>query len=207
MARPLKATPTFPTPGPHPCGLAWDGIRLWDSDGKEGRITALKPDGGIERSIDCPEVRTGLAYAEGLLWQVCGTPKELRAYTMDGHRRSRLPRDPPGDWACGIDIRDGVLWVAVKKRSVVESRELRTGRVLSTLPGCADPGDLTLVGGDLWLADYRRGMLLRIDMGTGDRIEYLVGGSPTGLGSDGTHLWCSDFRRPEVRQFSVPKSR
>ncbi len=56
----------LPTPGTHPCGLAWHGGGLWYSDGDTHRVSRIDPETGAvlqEPQLDAARhpVRTGLA--------------------------------------------------------------------------------------------------------------------------------------------------
>jgi hypothetical protein len=70
-------------PGRNLCGIAWDGMHLWHGDAGAELLYRIDPErGDVARTLPCPDLRTCTDFADGLLWQVAGRPKALRALRL-----------------------------------------------------------------------------------------------------------------------------
>ncbi len=200
----------LPTPGPHPCGLAWDGSALWYSDGDTCRISRLDPETGAvwqEHQLDAAQhpVRTGLAYWEGMLYQVAGRPKSL--VRIDPATGKAEVLRPLGEDVCGIDGRGPVLYLLRKRLGILEAQEWGSGVVLGTWPATATPGGLTLVGGQCVWADAES-VAIRVWDGDGREAStapQIVGGQPTGLAWGAGRLFVNDYENRQIRVFTWPE--
>ncbi len=210
MIAEVRSVRVWPTPGPHPCGLAWDGSALWYSDGDTHRVSRLDPRTGDvlqEHQLDATQhsVRTGLAYRDGMLYQVAGRPKSL--VRIDPATGAAEGLRPLGEDVCGIDGRGPVLYLLRKRLGILEAQEWGSGVVLGTWPSTATPGGLTLVGGQCVWADVQSGAIRVLD---GDGREastapQVVGGQPTGLAWGAGRLFVNDYENRQIRVFAWPE--
>ncbi len=192
----LPVLRSFPAPGPHPCGLAWDGHRLWYSDGRLHAIFALDPETGhVVQTVPCPEVRTALHYHPPYLWQVAGHPKEARAIDpADGRVVARLRLGDDAEQVCGLIVDDDVCWVALKQPGRLQCRDRGTGRVLVEWPVTPRIAEIVAVGEAIWYVDFERGQLAALDRRSGHELgRFALDGQPTGLTWDGRRFWYADF--------------
>lgn len=78
MIQSLILEKTFPAPGTHLWGMAWDGQYLRHSDASTNLIYEIdSTNGKILAEIHCPEVRTDLAFDGKNFWQIAGQPKRI----------------------------------------------------------------------------------------------------------------------------------
>ena len=64
---------------------------------------------------------------------------------------------------------------------------------VGTFPVGRAPLGVTSAAGDIWVADYEAGDVVRVDPDTGDVIDRIpVGNGPTSIATDGDHLWVVD---------------
>ena len=196
---------TFPAPGPHPCGLAWDGRALWYSDGETSRLSQLNSETGAvlaeHQMVDQP-VRGGLTFRAGRLYQVAGHPKQLVQVDPDSGHTDVLR--VLGEDVCGIDGPGAVLYLLRKGVGTLEAQEWGSGVVLGTWPATAAPGGLTLVGDSAVAADLGRGTLQAFSGGGWLAPPVAVGGRPTGLAWGAGRLFASDFAAREIRVYQWP---
>jgi uncharacterized protein YndB with AHSA1/START domain len=190
----LRRTATYPTPGSHPCGLAFDGTGVWYSDAASEQIVRLSPEGEPVRWFTCPGLKSGLTFADDLLWQIGEEPRCLIGIDRVGRVLRKTPLPPPNDQlACGVAVKGGETYLAVKQVGEIQVWDLSVPKKLLTLPGCPRPGDLTLAEGFIWLADAHEGRLIRLNPSDGSRLTYAIGGNPTGVAFDGSTLWVNDY--------------
>ncbi len=199
----LERQRVFPAPGGHPCGLAWDGEALWCSDGRAEAIYRLDRELRPQYAIRCPTVRTGLAWDGEALWQVAGRPAEVRRYRTTGELVDRRGLGPDGEFACGMDIRDGTVYVAWRVLGHVTAQGVDTGEVTGTWTVASEPGGLACAPGELFVADNAQGEIVRLDLTAGAALRARVGGSPTGLAWDGELLWVNDYATATISSYRV----
>lgn len=210
MTAEMEPVRVLPTPGPHPCGLAWGGSGLWYSDGDTHRVSRLDPRKGAvlqEHQLDAARhpVRTGLAYRDGMLYQVAGRPKSL--VRIDPATGQAEVLRPLGEDVCGIDARGLVLYLLRKGLGLLEAQEWGSGLVLGTWPATATPGGLTLVGGQCVWADAESGAIRVFDGGgpEGSTVPQVVGEQPTGLAWGAGRLFVNDYENRQIRVFAWPE--
>lgn len=192
----LPIVRSFPAPGPHPCGLAWNGFRLWYSDGKEHALFALDPETGVvTRRIPCPEVRTALDYRAPYLWQVAGHPKEIRGLDPeDGRVVEHLPLGDDAERVCGLILEEETFWVALKEPGRLQRRHRASGQVLAEWPVTPRVAEIVVAQGALWYVDFEAALLAGLEPSSGREVaRFAVAGHPTGLTWDGRFLWYADF--------------
>ena len=149
-------------------------------------------------------VRTGLAYREGMLYQVAGHPKSL--VRIDPATGQADALRPLGEDVCGIDARGPVLYRLRRGLAILEAQEWGSGVVLGTWPATATPGGLTLAGGRCVWADVQSGTIHELGWngGEGAGARQVVGGKPTGLAWGAGSLFVNDHESRKIRVFVWP---
>jgi peptide/nickel transport system substrate-binding protein len=199
----LPVSRRIPAPGRQLCGVAWDGKHLWHADAGTSLLYCLDADdGAILRTLECPDIRTCTSFANGLLWQVAGRPKEVRAIDPDtGTTISRLAL--VSETACGIEVVDDRFWTTLEE-GVLMLRRLDDGEVERRFDAEPRIAGVTLARGSVWYTVDTPGLIVRVDPGTGGEIDrYEFTGTPTGLGWDGQLLWCADHEARELVALEV----
>lgn len=204
--QPVRA---LPAPGAHPCGLAWDGSALWYSDGDTHRLSRLDPETGAvlqEHQLDAAQypVRPGLAYRQGLLYQVAGRPKSLvhvDAATGDAQDLRLLGED-----VCGMAGEGLVLYLLRRGPGLLEAQEWGSGVVLGRWPTTATPGALALVKGRCVWVDVPSGALHVFDGGAleDSTAREAIGGPPAAMAWGAGRLFVSDGAGRQIRVFAGP---
>jgi len=188
---------SLPVEGGQLCGLAWlDGL-LWYSDAGLQAIVAVDPLTGARIArLPCPQLRGGLAAADGgaQLIQIVGADRRLRVldpYT--GRQVAEYPNPRPGARLSGLHDTPGGTWMAFRSPSLLDLRRHADLDTILSIAVSADPADVTVAGGALVVADQRAGCLSVLDPETG-RVgtRLLVDGSPAALTWDGHRLWFCD---------------
>lgn len=209
MIEELAIDRSFPAPGTHLCGMAWDGEYLWHSDGDTNRLYCIDPTTGtIVAEIACPDVRTDLAYDGANLWQIAGHPKRIRI--MDPTRsqvRDEIGLGPDAENACGLCVEADRYWIGWKATARIQERS-RQGhdvkaeyRALPRIAGLARAGTL------LWYTEYEQRLFVGIDLTTGhEEYRFFLPGSPTGLCWDGSRFWYSDYANRRLCAVRIPAS-
>jgi len=193
----------FPTPGPHPCGLAWDGTSLWYSDGETRRLSLLDPvTGAVRAEYPLPNVRAGLAFKGGALYQVGGEPPSLVRLAPPDYRPE--PGRVLGDDASGIAGGGLVLYVLRQGRGVLQAQEWESGTTLAVWPGVADPGGLAVSGLRVVFAEAGAGVLWIRRPEAREATRWEVGGTPTGLAVGPGRLYVNDDAKREIQVFDWP---
>ena len=179
------------------CGLAWlDGL-LWYSDAGLEAIVAVDPLTGAQATrLPCPQVRPGLAAADGggQLIRVAGPDRRLRVldpYT--GRQVAEQPNPRPGGQLSGLHDTPGGTWMAFQNLPVLDLRRHADLDTILSIPLAEPVTDVTVAGGALVVADQPAGCLDVLDPETGEvGTRLLVGGHPAGLTWDGHRLWYCD---------------
>lgn len=205
MADLLQPAQSFPAPGKHLCGLAWDGSRLWHSDGGDNRIYCFEvPGGTLLRALPCPDVRTCLAWDGSHLWQVAGRPKRLRCIDpSDGSVVRELALD--SEHACGVEIEGDRLWLTKETQGRLELRSLADGALLQQFEAEPRIAGVTVARGVVWYTADEQALLVAVDAATGlERARFRLPGTPTGLTWDGGQLWYADFAARRIAAVPLP---
>jgi hypothetical protein len=206
----VKYGRVIPSPGSHMCGLTWDGHFLWHSDGSTNQLYCFDlSTNQLLRSLPCPEVRTGLSFRDGSLWQVVGQPKTLAVVSAEAGTRDVRVLDArfQGAEVCGIEWGPEGLWIGIKTDSEHSIAELRAPGTLSLVRRLEIPGEvagLTCEGPNLLYTDFGRGRLTVVDSSSGSRIgECALEGHPTGLTNTGSSFWYCDYTGGVIREFAL----
>lgn len=193
---------SLPAPGAYLCGLTWDGLRLWHSDQRAGRVYALDPDDGtVLHTIPCPGARADVTWQDGRLWQIGERPKRFLVLDpQTGEVVERRAIRPSSGRVCGAEARPDGVWVCLRRPAVVQLRSTETVAVLREFPVAGNPSGLTEVDGVVYYTDFEDVVVRGYDVTTGEQVfAQAATGSPTGLTYDGRHLWYCDFPGAALR--------
>jgi streptogramin lyase len=222
--KPPTPTPMseFPSPGPSPEGLAWDGSHLWVVDGETQLLYQVDPATGEpvrELEIETRQPR-GIAWDGENLWVVdeeAGIILRLDPETGEETGSIEAPKlDIEGPWSITDLTWDGTfLWVAISAGwcSSYNCVDPESGEVVvSFFPQC-DPRGLASNGTHLWTIAYNgeefpskldQRLLSDKVMEMAQSQEFLFDlrvKDPTGLTYGDGVLWAAD--RAERRIFQV----
>ena len=200
-------TRTLPSPASYLCGLTWDGVRLWHSDQEARKIWAIDPaDGTVVRTFDCGRVRADLAYGGHLLYQVGGRPKRLVLIDPEtGEITGEKPVLPSSGRLTGVEFGPEGVWMCLREPTVVQLRDYDTMTVQREFPaGGSSPSGLTYAAGVVVHGDFDEAVLRLTRADDGEPLGTVpVPGRPTGLTSDGEHLWYCDFPARSLRALAL----
>jgi len=220
---------SFPSPGPSPKGLAWDGEYLWNSDNSTDTIYKLNPsDGSVVSSFDSPgSDPRGLTWDGEYLWAVEG--EEITIYKLnpaDGDTLSSLHPDIPHseDYTT---LLSGLAWDGshffysyfIMKDTLYSYSCMiqRINPVNSEIDeyDCFDIApDLTYDGTSLWHSiwngghGYNKGLVNEREMPYYKPADdfWAPGYSPTGLTWDGTCFWLADDEADSLYQIELKQT-
>jgi transglutaminase-like putative cysteine protease len=198
---------SFPSPGPRPTGLAWDGKALWLAEKKTRKLYRLDPETGkVLKSFEVPLIEpTGLAWDGEYLWVIDAfsnlisviNPKSGKVET--GIRPFIRLVTPSGLAWMGNKV-----WISDSKGDVIVGCH-QSGMPYKRIGGpTAELGGLAVMGNYFWCSDRRRD---RISLITRDG-EVLCeipspGPHPTGLAFDGDHLWVADYETDKIYKLCI----
>ncbi len=197
----------IPVEGPQLCGLTFFRGLLWYSDSILNKIIAIDPlSGTVERTFDCPGVRTGLTSRHGNLLQVAGPERSLREIDPDtGQTVKEFDNPRPGHELCGMEATDDSLWLGYKEPSVVDLRRWRDLSPVTSIETDADVGGVTVIDALLAVADHPQAHINIFNPSTKEiLVTFAVAGNPTGLTWDGQRLWYCDNTNSELRALEMP---
>ncbi len=219
---------SFPSPGPSPKGLAWDGEYLWNSDNSTDTIYKLNPsDGSVVSSFDSPgSDPRGLTWDGEYLWAVEG--EEVTIYKLnpaDGDTLSSLHPDIYHSENSYV-ILSGIAWDGSKlfysffimldtlyTYSCMIQRINPVNCEIDEWDCYEIAQDLTYDGTYLWHASWNlgypnHGYVIKREMPYYKPTEHFrtPGYSPTGLTWDGTYLWLADDEADSLYQIEVKQT-
>jgi sugar lactone lactonase YvrE len=143
------------------------------------------------RTLACPEVRTCTDFANGLLWQIAGRPKTLRALDPAS---GDVVRDVPvrSETICGLQLEDEHFWTTEEEGRLLRCR-LADGSVEEEYEALPRIAGVVRALGSLWYTVDKAGLIVRVDpVGGAEVARHEVAGTPTGIGWDGERLWYAD---------------
>jgi outer membrane protein assembly factor BamB len=187
---------SFPAPGVHLCGLAWNGTHLWYSDGDTHTLYRLEAQTGqVLTTLRCPDVRTGLAYDGHFLWQVAGHPKRIRIIDpQHGHPQSEIALGTNAESVCGLLVQSESYWTGPEVEAEIEEYSRSTHQLLRQMGPVASGDGMAVVGSQLWYTSYKESALIALDLATGREVKrHRLGGQPTGMCWDGQQFWYNDY--------------
>lgn len=201
MTNYLPVLRSFDAPGVHLCGLAWDGTHLWHSDGDTHSLYRLDVHtGSILTTLSCPDVRTGLSYDGGYLWQVAGRPKRIRVIEPpNGEVRREIPLGANAEFVCGLLVQEDSYWIGPESEDYLEQHSLATQTLLRQIGPVPSGDGIAIVGSTLWYTSYKDGSLVALDKESGAEIRrYRLTGHPTDLCWDGALFWYNDYDNKQI---------
>ena len=203
----LSVERSYPAPGSHLCGIAWDGYYLWHADAGTDRLYCLDVHTGtILQEVACPEVRTGLTYDGTSLWQMAGLPKRIRVINpADGQIVREIGLGEHAEGMGGLFVDGTSYWLGPEQEGMIEQHSLGDNTVLATFGVVPSAEGISIVGSTLWYTSYRQRLLAAIDLRTGEEMQrYRLPGDPTGICWDGTQLWYSDYLHRQLCAVHLP---
>ena len=198
---PLTPLHSFPSPGVHLCGLAWDGAHLWYSDGDKHMLYQLDaPSGRILGRLPCTEVRTGLSYDGQHLWQIAGRPKRIRVIEKGtGEVINEIPLGADAEGVCGLLVGDEWYWTGPESDAYIEQYSRRTHALERRYGPVSSADGIAVIGAHLWYTSYKDGALCTIDLESEDEVKRCaLTGSPTDMCWDGRLFWYNDFTNKQI---------
>ncbi len=205
----LPPVRTFPAPGTHLCGMAWDGVSLWHSDADTELIYRVDPQtGSVLGQIPCSAVRTDLAHDGQCLWQIAGHPKRIKVLDpRDGRLVREIDLGRDSEDACGLHVGADRFWIGWKAATTIEERDLTSHRVLAEYPALPHIAGLAERDGTLWFTDFEGGLLVAVERPSGLELGRVqLEGNPTGLCWDGTFFWYCDYASRRLCAVGVPRT-
>jgi len=143
----------FPSPGPWPYGLAFDGQYLWCLDYSEAKVYQLDSSAKAIKSIPAPGKNPiGLAYDGTYLWTMPwdGTGTAYR-FDTSGNVVDSIPT--PG-WS-GLAWDGQHVWVSNGEHMRIYQMDILDGRVISVITSSGEKTwDLTWRGPYLWVCEW-----------------------------------------------------
>jgi len=220
---------SFPSPGPSPVGLAWDGEYLWVSDDSTDTIYKVSSlDGSVVSSFDSPgSDPKDLAWDGTNLWAVEGT--EVTMYKLNpasGDTLTSIHLDiynPGGDWTITlyglawdgshlfysyIITKDGSISFSNKiQRINPQTKEIDEYDLFATARGLAYDGN-SLWYSSLRSEGYSIGATRKLAIPNYNTTAYFFtpGYYPFGLTWDGTYLWLADDGADSLYQIEVKQT-
>jgi hypothetical protein len=148
----LTSIHSFPSPGGHLCGLAYDGEYLWHSDGTTHRIYQIDPGTGVVlRSIGCDDVRTCLGFDGHNLWQIAGKPKRIRVLaTKNGAMVREIPFSDDTESVCALHVGEHSYWLGSKTTGEIEERNRINDKVMGRFATHGSVHGMALVENIMW---------------------------------------------------------
>lgn len=206
VAMRLELMRSLPAPGTHLCGVAWDGRRLWHSDGTTDTIYQLDPETGeVTAALACDTVRTCLGFDGNSLWQIAGRPKRIRVIRpADGRVLEEVPLEGDPEAICALHVEPGRYWLGSKTTGVIEERD-GTHHLLYRWQADTGVHGLARIGEVLWFTDYPGRQLVGWDRHQNSAVaRFDLPGHPTGLcRGAGDTLWYCDYTHRRLIQVRV----
>jgi len=174
---------SFPSPGPDPRGLTWDGEYLWNADATYQTIYKLNLTGGVVASFRSPgSSPVGLAWDGTYLWTADSSMVEIHKIDPLSGSVVQSFRSPDYD-PYGLTWDGTYLWIATRSLDTIWKINHTTGAVVTSFrsPG-PDPRGLAWDGTYLWNADATYQTIFKLNL-TGGVVAFLPspGSSPVGL--------------------------
>ncbi|MEW5806958.1 MAG: transglutaminase domain-containing protein [Acidobacteriota bacterium] len=193
---------SFPSPGPSPTGMAWDGKHLWIADMKVHRIFKVRPeDGTVISSIPSPGLwPAGLAWDGSHLWNADTVEKKI--FVIDPATGKVLrTMDSPTDAPRGMAFDRNDLWLLDDASDEISRVSTSDGTTIASLKAPGQEATGVSVDGDyFWLSDRMTDEIYRIHKRTGDVLFVLSAPGPYawGLAWDGKNLFNVDYQNDRV---------
>jgi len=194
---------SFPSPGPSPQGLTFDGANLWSSDGANDRIYKLTTAGSLISSFASPGSNpTGLAWDEANLWNTDLDSAKLYSLSTTGTVLSSF--STPGRFPSGLVWNGAGFWHCDGGVPTIWKLDPTGGIAGSFSPPGTFHNGLTWDKQNLWLVDTETLLIYKIDT-TGKVLDHFLSPvrNPTGLAWDNGFLWASDGNTDRIYKLYV----
>lgn len=198
---------SFPTPGKHPAGMAFDGQFFWLADHQAARLDQIDPKSGkVRRSLPAPGFAArGLAWDGQLLW--CVDADEGWLYGINpqtGIAEKTLESNSPHP--AGLAFDGEFLWLVDIQAQRILKINRTDGMMHENIPTpTGNCEGLTFDGTYLWVTDPAENMLFRVDPASGMVVTLIPapGPFPSALAWDGQTLWLTDYQTCQLQQLNL----
>lgn len=208
IAAPGEVLASFPSPGPGPRDLAWDGTHLWLLDDELNTLYKLDPESGQVRAEISAEAfqACALTWADEMLWVSNAETQRLQQLDLELGTVEReldapgIPRTTSSFQLDGLAWDGTHLWSGCVAgwSSRISQVDPQSGEIQRFIFTKGYPNAVETNGRLLWTATHnrghRRGLIYQYDYETGQYLTQFdtPGDEPVGLAFDGQHLWCVD---------------
>lgn len=199
---------SFPSPGPAPQDLAWDGEYLWVIDDSTDSIYKLDPqNGGVVASLRAPGPQPrGLTWDGSHLWVSDDALRKIYRIDPEQGKTVKEIEAPVIPVKKGYSPLGGLAWdgkhlwsgFIAGWSSRMNMIDTASGLVVESRSGYGIPTLLASDGKFLWGAcdngGLRSGIIYQYNLQDGTLINQYntIGDYPAGLASDGRNLWFVD---------------
>ncbi len=181
-------------------GIAVGPESAWVTNG-DGTVSRINPRSAeVLRTIRLPggSDKTGagwIAASPSDVWAAGGTRAGGLAWRIDPHTNKVTRTVPLAYGDRGVAIAGDSVWL--RDDSGLVRLDRRNGRLEERLAlssrGCCEPGGLAAGAGSVWVADHGRGVVWRVDSGTGRIVGTVpVRGKPGGVAVGAGAVWVAD---------------
>jgi DNA-binding beta-propeller fold protein YncE len=198
---------SFPSPGPSPAGLAWDGHDLWHADYQTDWVYKINPTTGAATVMFSPPGPDpgGLEWTQGYLW-ITDTNYNV-IYKLNSTTGAIVKSFPsPGSGPLGLAWDGTYLWNADWETNMVYKLDTATGAVVMSFPSPDTyPYGLAWDGTNLWIATRNLDKIWKLNPANGTVMASFPspGPNPEGLAWDGQYLWNADWITDTIYQLDV----
>ena len=200
----VAVTATFPSPGPAPRGVAWDGVALWYTDGTTRTLYRIDAwQGHVRVAFPVDADPRGLAWDGQHLWLADNQTKTLRQIDpASGQVGMVIPL------SCDAYL-GGTAWTG---QTLLQGHDDGVVRAIARASGHSGAAHrvgeaicrLAWAEGDVWYADDGRPALHQISAQTWEDVGCVaLHGDAAGLCGDGTHVWYADAAACQLLRLRV----
>lgn len=198
---------SFPTPGPCPTGLAFDGKYLWMADRKTDSLYQINTEnGGVLKAIPAPGFRVdGLAMEGNFLWVLDLEENIIHKLNPNSGVAEKVIASP-SDQSQGLAWDGRYLWTADLSRNKLVQISTEDGTTIMEIPAPArNSSGLSFDGKYFWISDRIDNMIYMVLPSNGNVILAFPSPSeyPRGLAYDGTTLWNVDYQSDSLYEIKI----
>lgn len=208
----LWATPgdtlrSFPTPGPCPTGLAYDGQHLWLADRLSDSLYAIEPTTGkVKRVLPAPGfIPLGLAWDGETLWGIDSEQNRIwRLDTRSGITLKSFEAPTPKPQGLAWDGKS--LWLCDDTQDIIAKISTDDGTTIISFPSpSGSPQGLTWDGKYLWCADRIQDRIYMVETTNGEVLLSLdaPGKYARGIAWRDGKLWVVDYQDDRLYELVV----
>ena len=219
LAKPGDVVLSFPSPGPSPQDLAWDGKYLWIVDDSTDKIYKLDPSDG-KVLLSFPSIGSepkGLTWDGKYLWN--SDNFSHKTYKLDSAKGTMVSiiDAPVMKVKRGISPLGGLAWDGnylwsgwvAGWSSRMNQVNPKDGSIKKFYFSKGFPRALASDGKFLWSATdnagIRLGIIYQYNLSDGLYVSHFdtPGFYPTGIAFDGQHLWCVDKETKRIYKLAA----